>query len=58
MRTIEHWIGGKHVSQPGGRLADVFDPARGATQAQVHLASADEVDAAVQAARDAFESWG
>jgi malonate-semialdehyde dehydrogenase (acetylating)/methylmalonate-semialdehyde dehydrogenase len=58
MRTIEHWIGGKHVSRPGGRLADVFDPAVGAPQAQVHLASADEVDAAVQAAKDAFESWG
>jgi malonate-semialdehyde dehydrogenase (acetylating)/methylmalonate-semialdehyde dehydrogenase len=58
MRTIEHWIGGKHVSLPGGRLGDVFNPAEGATQAQVHLATPDEVDAAVQAAKDAFESWG
>ncbi|HSS67667.1 MAG TPA: CoA-acylating methylmalonate-semialdehyde dehydrogenase [Nocardioidaceae bacterium] len=58
MRTIEHWIGGKHVSQSGGRLADVFDPAAGAAQAQVHLASADEVGAAVRAAKEAFESWG
>jgi acyl-CoA reductase-like NAD-dependent aldehyde dehydrogenase len=57
MRTIEHWIGGKHVSTPGGRLGDVYDPAIGAPQAQVHLATPAEVDAAVQAAKDAFESW-
>jgi malonate-semialdehyde dehydrogenase (acetylating)/methylmalonate-semialdehyde dehydrogenase len=36
----------------------VFNPALGQAQAQVHLASADEVDAAVQAAKEAFESWG
>jgi malonate-semialdehyde dehydrogenase (acetylating) / methylmalonate-semialdehyde dehydrogenase len=58
MRTIEHWIGGKHVSDPGGRRGDVFNPALGAPQAQVALASPEEVDAAVQAGRDAFESWG
>ncbi|MBA2560778.1 MAG: CoA-acylating methylmalonate-semialdehyde dehydrogenase [Propionibacteriales bacterium] len=59
MRTIEHWIGGKHVtSGPGGRLGDIFDPAKGAPQAQVHLATPEEVDAGVQAAKDAFVSWG
>jgi malonate-semialdehyde dehydrogenase (acetylating)/methylmalonate-semialdehyde dehydrogenase len=58
MRTIEHWIGGKHVSMPGGRMGDVYNPALGAPQAQVYLATSDEVDAAVQAALDAFESWG
>ncbi len=57
MRTIEHWIGGKHVGTPGGRWGDVYDPAVGAPQARVSLASPEEVDAAVQAARDAFESW-
>jgi malonate-semialdehyde dehydrogenase (acetylating)/methylmalonate-semialdehyde dehydrogenase len=58
MRTIEHWIGGKHVSMAGGRMGDVYNPALGAPQAQVHLATADEVDAAVRAARDAFDTWG
>ncbi len=58
MRTVEHWIGGKHVSGGGGRLGEVFDPARGVAQAAVHLATPDEVDAAVQAALDAFETWG
>ncbi len=58
MRTIEHWIGGKHVGSAGGRFTDVYDPAVGTVQAKVHLAGVEEVDAAVQAARDAFESWG
>ena len=58
MRTIEHWIGGKHVPSSNGRTGDVYDPARGAVQAQVHLGTADDVDAAVSAARDAFEAWG
>jgi malonate-semialdehyde dehydrogenase (acetylating) / methylmalonate-semialdehyde dehydrogenase len=57
MRTIEHWIGGKHVSQPGGRRGDVFNPALGEPQAEVHYATPADVDAAVQAAKDAFESW-
>ncbi|MGI8954306.1 MAG: CoA-acylating methylmalonate-semialdehyde dehydrogenase [Nocardioidaceae bacterium] len=57
MRTIEHWIGGKHVAGSEGRLGDVYDPAVGQPQAQVHLASPQEVDLAVLAARDAFEAW-
>jgi malonate-semialdehyde dehydrogenase (acetylating)/methylmalonate-semialdehyde dehydrogenase len=58
MRTIEHWISGKHVSGTGGRVGDVYNPALGAPQAQVQLASPEDVDAAVQAATDAFQSWG
>ena len=58
MRTIEHWIGGKHVAGGDGRLGDVYDPAVGKPQAQVHLASPVEVDLAVRAAKDASEAWG
>ncbi len=58
MRTIEHWIGGKHVaSGSSDRLADIFDPALGKPQAQVRLAVPEDVDAAVQAAKDAFTTW-
>ena len=35
MKTIEHWIGGAHVSGSGDRVGDVFDPALGAPQTQV-----------------------
>ncbi|MEP6665609.1 MAG: CoA-acylating methylmalonate-semialdehyde dehydrogenase [Nocardioidaceae bacterium] len=57
MRTVEHWIGGKHVGSADGRFGEVFDPALGAPQGRVHLASPYEVDLAVQAASDAFEAW-
>ena len=36
----------------------MYNPALGAPQAQVQLASPEDVDAAVQAATDAFQSWG
>ncbi|HYO31807.1 MAG TPA: CoA-acylating methylmalonate-semialdehyde dehydrogenase [Nocardioidaceae bacterium] len=57
MRVLEHWIGGKHVGGQGSRFGDVFDPAQGAVQARVPLATESEVDDAVQAAKDAFRSW-
>ena len=56
-RRIDHWIGGKRVSSRSGRAAPVFDPATGAVQAEVGLASIEEVDEAVAAAADAFASW-
>ena len=58
MKTIEHWIGGAHVSGSGDRVGDVFDPALGAPQAQVRLASPSDVDLAVSAAKEAFATWG
>ena len=51
MKTISHVIGGKSVEVRGGRTAPVFNPATGAQTAEVQLASAVEVDAAVAAAR-------
>ena len=57
MKVYEHWIGGKHVSGEGNRFGDVFDPAVGAVQARVPLATASEVDDGVQAAKDAFQTW-
>ncbi|MGJ9413085.1 CoA-acylating methylmalonate-semialdehyde dehydrogenase [Aeromicrobium sp. CF4.19] len=56
--TYDHWIGGRHVAGESDRTADVYDPARGTPTRQVRLATASDVDAAVQSARTAFESWG
>ena len=56
MRTINHWIGGKPVAG-GARTSPVWNPATGAQQAEVPLASVAEVDTAVRAAAAAFESW-
>jgi succinate-semialdehyde dehydrogenase/glutarate-semialdehyde dehydrogenase len=50
------WIGGKAVAGAGQRLP-VRDPATGEAFAEVPAASAEEVDAAVGAAAEAFPSW-
>ncbi len=58
MRTIEHWVAGRHTAGSSGRFGEVYDPAAGAPQARVALADAADVDAAVRAAGQAFAGWG
>lgn len=57
MRDIQHFVSG--VAQPGvsGRFGDIFDPNTGEVQAKVALATAAEVDLAVQAALKAQPAW-
>ncbi|MHB1067222.1 MAG: CoA-acylating methylmalonate-semialdehyde dehydrogenase [Candidatus Nanopelagicales bacterium] len=57
MRTIDHWINGATAASTSGRHGPVYNPATGEQQAQVGLASVEEVDAAVSAARVAFATW-
>ncbi|MAY28502.1 MAG: methylmalonate-semialdehyde dehydrogenase (CoA acylating) [Aurantimonas sp.] len=57
MEQIGHFIGGKRVAGTSGRTADVFNPATGEVQAQVALASADELTAAVANAKAAQPAW-
>ena len=57
MRTIEHWIGGKPTPGSGSRSGRVWNPATGQQQAEVALASTQDVDTAVAAAKDAFPDW-
>jgi malonate-semialdehyde dehydrogenase (acetylating)/methylmalonate-semialdehyde dehydrogenase len=58
LRTIRHHIGGRETTGASGRTAPVYDPATGRPQAEVVLAEATDVDAAVQAAKAAFATWG
>jgi malonate-semialdehyde dehydrogenase (acetylating) / methylmalonate-semialdehyde dehydrogenase len=58
LRTIGHRIGGADATPSSTRTAPVYDPATGRPQAEVLLADSGDVDAAVQAARAAFETWG
>ncbi|MGY0071175.1 CoA-acylating methylmalonate-semialdehyde dehydrogenase [Streptomyces sp. QTS137] len=58
MKTVSHWIGGKPAEGTSGRFGPVWNPATGAQEKQVAFADTTEVDAAVAAAKDAFESWG
>jgi malonate-semialdehyde dehydrogenase (acetylating)/methylmalonate-semialdehyde dehydrogenase len=55
LKTIEHRIGGRETAGASTRTAPIWDPATGEQQAQVLLAEREDVDAAVQAARAAFE---
>jgi malonate-semialdehyde dehydrogenase (acetylating)/methylmalonate-semialdehyde dehydrogenase len=57
MRTIEHWIGGTETSGASTRKGPIWNPATGERQAEVTLAETTDVDAAVQAARKAFDTW-
>jgi malonate-semialdehyde dehydrogenase (acetylating)/methylmalonate-semialdehyde dehydrogenase len=54
---ISHWIGGRFVAGASGRQGDVYNPATGQLAKHVDFASAEEVDAAVAAARTAFPGW-
>lgn len=53
---LGHHIGGK-VAGTDGPAVDVVDPARGVALAQVPLGTADDVDTAVDAAREAQPAW-
>ncbi|TDD84244.1 CoA-acylating methylmalonate-semialdehyde dehydrogenase [Saccharopolyspora karakumensis] len=58
MKTIQHFIDGKHADGTSGRHGEVTNPATGEVTGQVPLASASEVDTAISAAAKSFEFWG
>src|SRR4051812_33153501 len=57
MTRISHWIDGRPAERTSGRTSPVHNPATGEETAQVDLASAAEVDAAVRSASTAATSW-
>jgi malonate-semialdehyde dehydrogenase (acetylating) / methylmalonate-semialdehyde dehydrogenase len=57
MNTIEHWIAGAPYAGASTRTSDVWNPATGEVQARVLLADRPDVDAAVQAAAKAYQTW-
>jgi malonate-semialdehyde dehydrogenase (acetylating)/methylmalonate-semialdehyde dehydrogenase len=57
LTTLGHFIRGRSVEGASGRSGDVFDPATGQLARRVAFAGADEVDAAVRAARAALPEW-
>jgi betaine-aldehyde dehydrogenase len=56
-RTLKNMIGGKFTSPADGKTEKVIDPATGETIAKAPLSSKRDVDAAVKAARGAFDGW-
>jgi malonate-semialdehyde dehydrogenase (acetylating) / methylmalonate-semialdehyde dehydrogenase len=57
IKPISHWIGGNGVAGTSGRSGPVYNPAHGKQTGAVDFASVEEIDAAVQAAKQAFPAW-
>ncbi|WP_016916379.1 CoA-acylating methylmalonate-semialdehyde dehydrogenase [Vreelandella stevensii] len=55
--AIHHFINGQRSEGTSGTAQDVFNPATGQVTGRVALASAADVDTAVQAAQAAFPAW-
>src|SRR6266850_4185258 len=57
VKPINHWISGSPYAGRSGRTGPVFNPATGEQSGAVDFATAEEVDQAVQAAKQAFPAW-
>ena len=57
MYQVGHFIGGKHVAGTSGRKQPIYNPATGEVQGEVSLASAEELNAAVENAKAAQVKW-
>jgi malonate-semialdehyde dehydrogenase (acetylating)/methylmalonate-semialdehyde dehydrogenase len=55
--TLPNYIGGRFTEATGVSLLEDRDPSSGELLTRVPLSGAAEVDAAVKAAREAFEQW-
>jgi len=55
--TLRNYVGGRWVDVETDRILDVDDPASGRSIAQVPCSTKGQVDAAIQAAHDAFWAW-
>ena len=56
-KILPNYINGGWVPSTSSELLDITNPATGEVLAQVPLSGANDVDAAVQAARAAFPAW-
>lgn len=56
--TYLNYINGEWVQSDSGETTDIIDPATGAVLHQVQSSTTDDINAAVAAARDAFENSG
>jgi malonate-semialdehyde dehydrogenase (acetylating) / methylmalonate-semialdehyde dehydrogenase len=57
VREIQNYVGGRPVDAETDEWLDVPDPATGQVLGRVPLSGSSEVDHAVSAAAEAFESW-
>src|SRR5215469_10508200 len=57
VRTLTHFVDGRHTEGRSGRFGDVYNPTLGVKTGQVPLASRAEVAAAVDVASRALPEW-
>tara|TARA_B100001057_G_scaffold401288_1_gene412730 strand:- start:154 stop:1647 length:1494 start_codon:yes stop_codon:yes gene_type:complete len=57
MRTIEHFINGKKYSGNSKRTSSVYDPATGEKTAHVKLGNFEDLNKAVENAKNSFFNW-
>ncbi|MEU8138544.1 gamma-aminobutyraldehyde dehydrogenase [Streptodolium elevatio] len=57
LRTLRNFIDGKFVDAADGQTLNIVDPATGEVYATSPLSREADIDAAMQAAANAFESW-
>ena len=57
VKPINHWISGAAYAGQSGRTSAVYNPATGEQTGALDLASVEEVDKAVRAAKAAFPVW-
>jgi betaine-aldehyde dehydrogenase len=57
LTKLQNFIGGEFVDPAEGKTEEVVNPATGEAIAEAPLSTADDVDRAVAAAREAFDGW-
>ena len=55
---LRNFVAGRHVTAHDARTTAVIDPTTGTAYARAPLSGSADVDAALAAASDAFETWG
>ena len=57
LRTVGNWINGQHLESASTRFGRIFNPGTGEQCASVVMSTEADADAAVSAAKAAFEGW-
>jgi betaine-aldehyde dehydrogenase len=57
MRRLSNFIGGESVAPKSGKYVELINPGTGQPMAEMPVSDASDIDAAVQVAAKAFQSW-
>lgn len=57
VNELKNYVGGRWIEATTDKTAPVYNPATGETIANVPISAQEDVEHAIQAAREAFETW-